>query len=534
MTRKRVIDEVVDLTGSTPPRRGGNHGSSSSLIKTGIGKQVRIDRAAVAENTFRKMMQAAQSLPSSEGKTVPAPPPERKCKYCGGHRVSLADQCVRTLTQCATCGDAVCNMCSNYIVNNEVLGGSTSVTQLNSPSFEMAKALALGSALMGGGFQEEQGHTPWLTMLDQFMDGQQPPPSEEPQELPEDQLLVLDEAQMAEPQIPAAAPEEPESFALQICRTKKKPPELDYVEKVVPKSVRRSIKADDVSARWTFLDNRLCVELTNKLFGDDRILYVSAAVEPNPQPMGLVGPRTVECLPLFAEADELLLQSKELRLLIAMVCSQVTCHLGEIVMTLGEKQPDEAKEANKKVGNARKRRRSSSRRPRHHSTDDEDWDPNSDSSVRDSGAAITPRNLPKRRSRRPPKRLGIDDDTVSDYTSDIGPDELSTRHQSTTGPSRAASPAGKLMTRRSGARQRARPSTSAGRRAVESEVNNFEDDDDDDAVSVLSDRAVLAAARRRKMRASANIWPPGLRPVGNGRPVCMIRGKVVLDPRLRR
>ncbi|KAF4758092.1 hypothetical protein FOZ63_007786, partial [Perkinsus olseni] len=122
--------------------------------------------------------------------------------------------------------------------------GST-VTQLNSPSFEMAKALAFGSALMDGLEQHQQeSHAPWLTMLDQFMEDQ-PQPPQQPQAEQAAEVPTIDD-------MPPDPPEEPESFELLICRAKKKPPELTYVEKVVPKSIRRSIRPDEVSARWTF------------------------------------------------------------------------------------------------------------------------------------------------------------------------------------------------------------------------------------------------------------------------------------------
>ncbi|KAF4718225.1 hypothetical protein FOZ63_005951 [Perkinsus olseni] len=407
--------------------------------------------------------------------------------------------------------------------------GST-VTQLNSPSFEMAKALAFGSALMDGLEQHQQeDHAPWLTMLDQFMEDQ-PQPPQQPQPEQAAEIPTIDD-------MPPEPPEEPESFELLICRAKKKPPELTYVEKIVPKSIRRSIRPDEVSARWTFVDNRLCVELTNKLFGDDRILYVSADVEPHPQPMGLVGPRSVECLPLFAEADELLLRSKELRLLLAMVCRENPCHLGEIVMTLGDgsdkkaKAQQDEKEAAPAAVKSRKRRRSPSKRT---GTDEDEWDPESDTSDyvgKPTGtASVTPRNLPKRRSRRPPKRLGIDDETVSDYTSDLdqGPTRRSVRA------SRRGTPTSKnrKLVGRSGAGRDGLKTSTVRRRTVESEVNDSEVDDDDGSPAV-SDEDVIAAAQERRMRASANIWPPGLRPVANRRPLCMIRGQVVYDPNRR-
>ncbi|KAF4733134.1 hypothetical protein FOZ63_007785 [Perkinsus olseni] len=117
MTRKRTIEDVIDLTGGTPERGL----SGRSAFQAEAVKHVRIDKAAVAESTFHKLMQAAQALPSStagKGRTVQtaaARPPEPKCKYCGCLRVSVADECVLTFTQCSACGDSVCNMCSNYL-----------------------------------------------------------------------------------------------------------------------------------------------------------------------------------------------------------------------------------------------------------------------------------------------------------------------------------------------------------------------------------------------------------------------------------
>ncbi|EER14961.1 hypothetical protein Pmar_PMAR023285 [Perkinsus marinus ATCC 50983] len=397
----------------------------------------------------------------------------------------------------------------------------SAVTQLNLPSFEMAKALALGSALMDGLEQEKVDHTPWLTMLDQqFMEDN---PVEGGQS---GEGLVPPVDGTAD--IPASAPEEPESFPLAVCQAKRKPAELTYVERLVPKSIRRAVKPDDVSARWTFLDNRLCVELTNKLFGDDRILYVSADVEPHPQPMGMVGPRSVDCLPLFAEADELLLRSKELRLLLAMVCRESPCHLGEIVMTLGDgsdKKTADREEKKKTTPRSRKRQRSPPRRSRADDEDDDDeWDLDSDTSEyldEPRGASVNSRSLPKRLSRRPPKRLGIDDDTVSDYTSDLD------QRSAVRGTSRAIPMKNNHSVKRSGGGSRdGRKARTFKRRSKQSEVEDSEADD-----STVPDEVVMAAARARRMRASADIWPPGVRPVGTRRLLCMVRGEVVYGQR---
>ncbi|EER08902.1 hypothetical protein Pmar_PMAR003150 [Perkinsus marinus ATCC 50983] len=128
MARKRTLEDVIDLTSTTPDRcsRASSHAE--------VVKHVRIDKVAVAESTFHKLMQAAQKLPTStskETKTMAAsrPLPEPRCKYCGERSVSLNDPWVRSFTDCSACGGSVCNICSNFL--REVPLNSGDASKLN-------------------------------------------------------------------------------------------------------------------------------------------------------------------------------------------------------------------------------------------------------------------------------------------------------------------------------------------------------------------------------------------------------------------